>query len=202
MVKEIPLLMQPGLVRASILGNKTETRRLSGLHKINERPEAWRYDGPNRNGDHIFTDVHGIITGHDPQDCTYILKCPFGAVDDFLYVRENWNKDGYGGFLYAADYGIREHMRWRPSIHLPKFASRLWLQVAEIKVERLHDITDEGSQAEGTGFYDVLAYEALWISIHGHLSWEANPWVWVVKYQVMSTTGRPEILDRTEVANA
>lgn len=234
-MREIPLLMQPEMVRGSILGNKTETRRLRGLEFLNENPDQYKFHGLDDKGDALFEDLV------DVEITPWItpIKCPYGKVDDFIYVRENWNKDGYGGFLYAADYGIREHMRWRPSIHLPKFASRLWLQVVSIGIERLQSISPGDACNEGVEYenVDTIAFEggelvadfhnyswkddpesrdynfpmyanavdsylSLWAKINGWDSVDLNPWVWVIKYQVMSTTGRPEILDRKEVAHA
>jgi hypothetical protein len=218
MVREIPLLMQPEMAHQSILGNKTETRRLVGLNEINEHPERYHLsketyiDKKGRFCQKLFstTGVHRIAV------------CPYGKVDDFLWIRENWNKDGFGGFIYAADFETRDAMRWRPSIHLKKFASRLWVQSVYISLERLHNITEEAAIAEGVeniqGFgyidyefdYDTSSrielfnnakdsYSSLWKSINGKAAWESNPWVWVIKYQVMSTTGRPDHLLKREM---
>jgi hypothetical protein len=70
--------------------------------------------------------------------------------------------------------------RWRPSSHMPRWASRLTLAVEAVRVERLHDIDDAGARAEGVA--DREAYRALWCNISGAESWDANPWVWVVVF--------------------
>jgi len=101
---------------------------------------------------------------------------------------------------------------------MPKAAARIWLQVEEIRVERLQDITEESAIAEGIIDYEdgtyknyftqkglreqdgvdcILAkgsFQSLWCSINGLESWDANPWVWVVKFKVLSTTGKPRTL--------
>lgn len=101
--------------------------------------------------------------------------------------------------------GVRHPLS--PSIHLPKWCSRIWLEVTNVRVERLQDITEKDAIAEGiflqeTGYYStdanlgldrsssspIDAFKILWLSINGPESWEANPWVWVVSFKVSSTT--------------
>lgn len=106
-------------------------------------------------------------------------------------------------------------LNWKPSIYMPKAASRLWLMVEEERVERLQDISEEDAIAEGiykdrAGHYRIYSsdfkstdriqlftksakesFQSLWISINGDASWNANPWVWVVRFRVLSKTGRP-----------
>ena len=124
--------------------------------------------------------------------------------------KKGLNIEGYGRFVYK-NFPIS----WRPSIHLPKELSRIWLQIGEIRVERLNDITEDDAIDEGIGrifmpdepiFYQhygagnidgttdpIESYQSLWNSINGSNSWDANPWVWVVKYKILSTTGRDKI---------
>lgn len=110
-----------------------------------------------------------------------------------------------------ADYDYKD-LRLRPSIFLPKEAARIWLQVTDIKVERLHDISQDDIIAEGVcygeeynselckwrdslyGIHQTRKkfWEKTWRSINGDESWDANPWVWVVSFEVLSTTGKPE----------
>lgn len=157
------------------------------------------------------------------------VKCPYGKEGDLLWVRECFAKTSIDlkhketglNFIYKADVTAQPNltseelsqmmndwgMKWKPSIHMPKEAARIWLEVVDIKVERLQQITNEGAKAEGveelnSGFKDYLdevgyykypktSFETLWISINGAESWTANPWVWVIKFKVLSTTGRP-----------
>ncbi|HEB1859612.1 TPA: hypothetical protein ACGEGE_004623 [Yersinia enterocolitica] len=155
--------------------------------------------------------------------------CPLGAVGDQLWVRENfyqhgvWNQPYFGEcsdpedayfsgdkrVLYAADGGSVKHggtrddfWRSRPSIHMPRWASRINLLITGVRVERLRDISQEDAQAEGmelTGWRPTYSdpdsggeYETpydnfaeLWISIYGEESWQANPWVWVINFERM-----------------
>lgn len=117
-----------------------------------------------------------------------------------------------------------------PSIHLPKYCSRIWLEVTDIKVERLKDINDKDAIAEGIQFYvdehtlrprykdyladasgyghpdhdyptvgvPVTSFSTLWRKINGEESWNQNPWVWVVSFKVLSTTGKPKELQTVE----
>jgi hypothetical protein len=89
---------------------------------------------------------------------------------------------------------IRQHMPWRPSIHMPKSAARIWLKVTDVKVERLRDISQEDAVAEGVKASPPFAigyFKNLWESINGAASWNANPWVWVVEFEVVSKNGKP-----------
>lgn len=144
---------------------------------------------------------------------------------DLLYVREAWRtlerpSDMADGILFRADdeFRVIENTReaadlwgeanangkhgeaWRPSIHLPRWASRLWLRVTSVRAERLQDITEAGARAEGAkptkglDFTARHAFEELWETINGAESWAANPWVWVVAFERVaapSREGRP-----------
>ncbi len=97
-------------VRGILEDRKTTTRRLRGLAKINERPGAWRYDGLNVNGDHLFFDVDGALCGVDPQDCSVIVRCPYGKPGHLLWVRETWcpaSSDDGPVVCYKANLGRR-----------------------------------------------------------------------------------------------
>lgn len=104
---------------------------------------------------------------------------------------------------YKADLDSAEakSMKWRPSIHMPRWASRITLDVVDVRVERLQDISEEDAKAEGCeeitpGFYRnylstdgatfysaAMSFQSLWESINGPDSWDANPWVWVVTFK-------------------
>ncbi|EOG7781624.1 TPA: hypothetical protein SHS77_004268 [Raoultella planticola] len=160
-------------------------------------------------------------------------SCPFGAVGDRIWVRETFqgplfDYEQMEAFLedsskfekpefcqYAADGGHRpeyqdadDNLRhgWRPSIHMPRWASRILLEITDVRVERLNSISQEDAQAEGlelTGWrptysdpdsggevmtpYDNFA--ELWSSIYGDESWQANPWVWVIEFKVVNCGG-------------
>lgn len=121
---------------------------------------------------------------------------------DILYVRETWcglpvNEAGHFRrhpiYYYKADGDLRpEGWRgaWRPSIHMPKEAARIWLKVTDVRVERLQDMTDDDAEAEGCfdytstalGFFDVWD-STIKKSDRDRYGWAANPWVWVIEFE-------------------
>lgn len=212
MQKEKPILFSTPMVQAILNGTKTETRRVM-------KPQPSVY-----NGNTVNVDSWGNYTS-DIEDDYKTYKCPYGQPGDVLYVREQFTylKDAKEPeqitTIYKADAHKVIHpddiqlLKWKPSIHMPKAAARIWLQVEEIKVEQLQDITEESAIAEGIqvvkngligesyGDPDggILygnpcnAFMSLWSRINGYDSWDANPWVWVVKFKVLSTTGEPTL---------
>jgi hypothetical protein len=239
-ISEIPLLFSTDMVKANLEGRKTQTRRTNGLSQINESPEdidcfygAILIKGVNK--------YSGLIAGFKkPKDKEVFIKSPYGDPGDLLWVRETWTKTPDFGYAYRADMSDdsedlrrdylkstgNEWARWKPSIHMPKAASRIWAMVEEIRIERLRDISEEDAKAEGVSFlfpsdhpnHDPNNYtnytwhgiggddsfsgysnastakesfQSLWYKINGRESWNYNPWVWVIKYRILSKTGRP-----------
>lgn len=237
-ITEIPLLFQTEMVQATIADRKTQTRRTKGL-SLNINPhlkKEWKYTrcylGPDTKDNLVWmADARNIPTGKGYGDI-----CPYGKPGDLLWVRETWAKliEHYkdGSLLYQPE-GFKYVFKadgvfmksWKPSIHMPKAACRLWLMVEEIRVERVQDISEADAVAEGIesqfihlfqelryrcyssknktpyqGFPQhwasnwrepISSFQSLWISINGKASWDANLWVWVVKFRVLSKTGRP-----------
>lgn len=218
MSKEIPILYSAPMIRAKLAGIKTQTRRTSKLNTINESPSDWQYIFED--GKHMFFNIH-------QDDLMYIIKCPYGKSGDILWVRETWchSLDVGGEFYYRATDDEAENYDggspWKPSIHMPKVAARIYDRVIKISVERLNDITESDAISEGinpllasgyqlaqhgrlyehytehrigifgTGLRPVESYATLWESINGDGSWELNPWVWVIETETLSTTGKP-----------
>lgn len=186
MQKEVPILFSTPMVLAILEGEKTMTRRTRGLLPYNEEPDNWG--------------IH-----HDKQAYLDLLsKCPYGKPGDLLWVRETWqhwlNDKGEpsGNYLYKASDNGENGIGWKPSIHLPKAASRIWLEATDVRVERLQDISRGDAMAEGCPFPNMAQgpnpcewFSGLWEKINGAGSWEANPWVWVISFDVISTTGKP-----------
>lgn len=136
---------------------------------------------------------------------TYSVKCPYRK-NDILYVRETWCKDKYG-YMYRANYsdgekfyrdGAEVNVKWKPSIHMPKEAARIFLKVKDVRVERLQDIDDKGAYEEGAGEKDAIYYiggrvcdfAKIWNSTIkksdlAHYGWDANPYVWVIEFSKM-----------------
>jgi hypothetical protein len=127
-------------------------------------------------------------------------KCPYGEPGDRLWVRETWGPCA-GGIVYRADGATfcPDGGKWKPSIHIPRWASRITLEIESRRVERLIEISNDDAIAEGLVYSDSCwyptddpkvspwmtalgAYRDLWESINGAGSWDANPWVWVIQF--------------------
>lgn len=198
-MKHIPILFSTEMVKAIEKGTKTQTRRTKGLQKITN---------------HYFQSLVHHATGkftfvkngnYSPREDDIIeVKCPYGQVGDVLWVRESFIKDG-NSYLHKAQHTIvGNHIKWKPSIHMPKEACRLFLKITDIRVERLQDINDNDAKLEGivwnpgiewiceppliTNAYIAL-FKKLWQSINGEESWNSNPWVWVISFE---KTDKPE----------
>lgn len=139
------------------------------------------------------------------------VKCPYGQTGDILWVRETFCEivKGSGHYYYKADtpsVNIKAFdTTWKPNIHMPKAACRIKLRITSIRIERLHDITEDDALAEGIAYdvmddnskacmnyirkeYDIQykpkhSFLSLWQSINGLESLTANPWVWVITFE-------------------
>jgi hypothetical protein len=189
-VNEHPILFSGPMVRAILAGTKTQTRRLvkPAPHAMCSHVEPFRGEG----GGWIAGDNSGRI-----------FQCPFGIPGDRLWVRETWAWSGdtdvhrkdrqkRGDVWWRADEKHNApNVRWRPSIHMPRWASRLTLEVESVRVERLQDITEEDARAEGVELppNDASAkyrpmFQLLWDSINSaRATWASNPWVFVVGFR-------------------
>jgi len=207
-MKERPILFSAPMVRALLAGTKTQTRRVVKLPHMNPLGQ-WRpttFGGPDggrtRSGETV--PLQGSIWHTRTGDQ---LGCPYGQPGDRLWVRETWAQPekrsaDFLPWVYAADYQERPCHRWRPSIHMPRAASRITLEITGVRVERLQDISDADAISEGL-YQDIAgrwttysatesarehlspveAYCDLYESINGPGSWDANPWVWVVEFK-------------------
>lgn len=187
-MKEKPIIFSTEMVRAILEGRKTQTRRI-----IKPQPsEVVKEDfGPVA----IVGSHKGLKEGQ---------TCPYGYSGDLLWVREKhaYVPDPNNKLLtvYCSDDSYKSSIvtKWKPSIHMPKAAARIWLQITDVKVERLQDISEEDAKKEGVrpnfsmtvDFY-TFAFMNLWESIYGDGSWVKNPWLWVLTFKVLSTTGKP-----------
>ncbi|MEN0629842.1 hypothetical protein AAIG33_20725 [Phytobacter ursingii] len=134
------------------------------------------------------------------------FPCPFGAVGERIWVRETWSEAGASApelKLYRANYPEHvpshyenvppvDEIRWTPSIHMPRWASRITLEITGVRVERLNSISNESARAEGYpadreadgGDSDPwLWFRDLWDGIYPEQSFKHNPWVWVITFQ-------------------
>jgi hypothetical protein len=215
-VKERPILFSGPMVRAILDGRKTQTRRIikPQPHPLNGNFEVCHYYGS-----HI--DRHGIQQPDDDLsfgicdvDGEWGIKCPFGQDADHLWVRESWSVSniydnvspsnicvnlpkGPGRpptkVLYPATDSISDCIRRRPSIHMPRWASRITLEISGVRVERLQNISLKDAIAEGVEWNSSptrqgntnpkSAFKHLWEQINGEGAWHANPWVWVIEFK-------------------
>lgn len=222
-MKERPILFSGPMVQAILDGRKTQTRRMlkkqpgKFVHIEYDEIKGWQY----------WWDVACGMS--DVRQEYAPLKCPYGAPGDRLWVREahcigiSGLPNGMGivpikseaikpgmkvVYKQGANYGD-DPPPWRPSIHMPRWASRITLEITEIRVQRLQDISEEDAIAEGIERVGGAAscnpwknyrlgkpgemamhcscptrsYMTLWESINGAGSWDANPWVWCVSFK-------------------
>lgn len=218
-VKERPILFSAPMVRAILDGQKTQTRRV-----IKPQPaphESWDWSWPIlRPG---VTPGTRICWRDDVRSPNLFPYCPYGKPGDRLWVRETWGcpsadrpgvDDGRkpqagDRTVYAAEPAhaaqwITGHpgcadFCWRPSIHMPRWASRITLEITDVRVERLHEISEADALAEGSqhpslvpivgaGWSSRDMYARLWEHINGAGSWAANPWAWVVEFKQIDAT--------------
>ncbi len=204
-MKERPILFSAPMIRALLAGTKTQTRRI-----MNPQPEHLQHY--EYKGEVLYDGEHRLWwwkrrwfdllldSKHERNQLAY--SNPYGAPGDRLWVRETHTIVN-GSAFYRADgpwpqaYGPEP--KWKPSIFMPRWASRISLEVTGVRVERLHEITEEDARAEGcTGVPDVVdvtpreEYEQLWCAINGAESWRSNPWVWVVEFHEHASGGEGE----------
>lgn len=185
---ERPILFAGSMVRAILGGRKTQTRRV-----VDERMRVgYPHDEVQRAWRTGFITTGGL---------SFNWNCPYGRPGDRLWVRETWRAETSGevrSVYYRADEEWHEDAGWKPSIHMPRWASRLTLDVTGVRVQRLQEISEEDARAEGVEpegrdghgpLTHTNAFRSLWVNINGArpgCSWEANPWVWVVSFSLQS----------------
>jgi len=227
-MKERPILFSGAMARALLDGSKTQTRRI-----VKDLPPwpiteichdaggtgKWMPNGPAPSGT-------GMAAGH-------WRLCPYGQPGERLWVRESWAIASKATDMVKVYYRASEQQshtefheyfpvacagemsatwpKYRPSIHMPRWASRILLEIVSVRVERLNECSRKDAIAEGIHRYEhvwrdseyplddvayepvkgwptryscpIQAYQALWDSINGAGSWDANPWVWVVEFK-------------------
>mgnify|MGYP000276663184 CR=1 FL=1 len=187
-----PILFNTEMVLAILDGRKTCTRRI-----CKDANECTVPDMEFYNADRRTYAVHNFVDKeHMEQLSTAERTCPI-CTGDILYVRETW-KEAPKGYYYYEDWqkdDIADVTKWKPSIHMPKEAARIWLKVTDVRVERLQEITEVQAQAEGcnsgllTGACTARGqFEDLWNSTVkksdlDRYGWDANPWVWVIEFE-------------------
>jgi len=191
-----PILFQGNMVRGLLAGTKTQTRRvIKGLSEKMWIEEAVNggflvcYDGEPSCGTGVW----------ETTEHSHPILCPYGAPGDRLWVREAWARtavyqaSGQELVVYResdnrTDYGGP----WKPSIHMFRRDSRILLEITEVRVERLQDISRGDAMDEGCPFPNMALggdprkwYADLWEKINGPGSWDANPWVWAISFKLV-----------------
>lgn len=187
-----PILFNTEMVRAILDGRKTCTRWLvSSRQFLGMLPDKCKNAAPDEflKGKRMMFKPYCDMT--DAELIMTAYKAPYEP-GDILYVRETWKK-APNGYYYYEDWqkdDIADVTKWKPSIHMPKEAARIWLKVTDVRVERLQDMTDDDAEAEGCfdytstalGFFDVWD-STIKKSDLDRYGWNANPWVWVIKFE-------------------
>ncbi|HDE1483159.1 TPA: hypothetical protein PCC25_003684 [Klebsiella quasipneumoniae] len=218
------MIFNAEMVRALLSGRKTQTRRIMKVQpESNQLGLLLITDSTKHSDIGKYHWAESNATGNHVRSKLFL--CPFGAVGDRIWVREGffpaplemqsepprktmWNIAYRDGMqmekLAPAEYNptIYNYERWTPSIHMPRWASRILLEITGVRVERLNAISEEDARAEGIidggclncgepepcgcanpepDATDAFAY--LWQSIYGQESWNANPWVWVIEFE-------------------
>ena len=189
-MKDRPILFSTDMVKAILEGRKTQTRRIVKF--------PGDFDGK------AVYDNHPFGLKYSAQDETVQRLFPKWNAGDILWVRETWidledHSVGFHEYLYKADClpDYARQIKWRPSIFMPREACRILLEVTDVRVERLSDISERNAEAEGVeilrrnqppmaGSAAIGIYMELWESINGKGSWEKNPWVWVITFKRIS----------------
>ena len=200
-IREKGLIFNSEMVRAILDGRKTQTRRpikwkQTRFTEIGEREDGSKWPW-SEDAEHA---------------CDFWHPCPFGAVGDRIWVRETWASglSTKSTLAYRATHkredledGFYDTIKWTPSIHMPRWASRILLEITDVRVERLNAISEEDATAEGVppagsllpdylgtfltpkGDFATakVAFQRLWESIYGEESWKANGWVWVISFK-------------------
>ncbi|HAJ3044197.1 TPA: hypothetical protein ACHFSH_003714 [Escherichia coli] len=184
-VKERGMIFNDEMVRAILGGNKTQTRRIVE-EKFYGRAVAAEllakhcpYGQP---GDRIWVRETYRVHGKATDVATLVYRAS---------VRNSWTEQTHRVPVEVCNKPVSE--KWTPSIHMPRWASRILLEITDVRVERLHDMSEADAKAEGAtpATYKITPPEAvyrvgfgdIWRSIYGQDNWLSNPWVWVIEFK-------------------
>lgn len=205
-IREKGLIFNSEMVRAILDGRKTQTRRIvKGTDGAVKFCKEW-----DINGEEVFVVLgEKDHTGMNPV--LGAISCPFGAVGDRIWVREAFRVHSRATDVATLVYKASERNswteqthrvpvavcnkpatpeKWTPSLHMPRWASRILLEITDVRVERLKSISDGDAIREGCSTADMKSgdcvadvFARLWASIYGDESWKSNPWVWVIEFK-------------------
>lgn len=208
-MSERGMIFNAEMVNAILSGRKTQTRRPIKWKQTRFTEIAERDDGS------LWPWAEDCERGGDIW-----FACPYGEIGDRIWVRETWQvihdhidesshveyrthapsipkeKDRYWHTVYAEHFGDESRedrgFPWRPAIHMPRWASRILLEITDVRVERLRGLSEEDAKSEGIipsaggvlpGWEYRINFRDLWMDIYGTDNWEANPWVWVIEFK-------------------
>lgn len=214
-MKERGMIFNGEMVRAILDGRKTQTRRIMKNQPAGDYPETPA----------LIRNVGTGFQWHGLYGESSIFNCPLGSIGERIWVRETFRVHSRASDVATLVYraSVRNSWteqthrvpvavcnkpaipeKWTPSIHMPRWASRITLEITDVRVERLHNISERDSLREGlfqlpaSGRYCLQpgmqyfgmashsakeVYSWLWASIYGEESWAANPWVWVIEFK-------------------
>jgi hypothetical protein len=211
-MKFIPILFSTIMLQAIIEDRKTQTRRLinpqpneNGISYMKNPPIDW---------EQVYKTEWKPWKLETDEGETIALNCPYGQIGDVLWVRETFapildlkEKPLPDAFIYRADFGDEPvEWNWKPNIFMPKKACRIFLEITNVRVERLRDISEKDTLKEGIEFnffrgqgvgwkvygrgtenqmtaIPRISFMSLWVSINGEQSWNDNPWVWAIEFK-------------------
>lgn len=208
-----PILFSTPMVQAILNGTKTQTRRIIKKQPFNAKSDIICQLDDFKEG---TWGAKFKYFGEERYEITNLFK-PLAQIGDILWVRETWSlvpKSAYSkellfpytdssNIIYKASFDRAFSSPWKPSIHMPKIAARIFLKVTGVRIERLQDISEKDAIAEGikvievdeayfdyefngeNGSYATArgSFNSLWCKINGKDSWSSNPWVWVYEFE-------------------
>ena len=205
-MKERPIVFSDEMVRAILEGRKTMTRRVVKSEFLPSSVTEWKFD-PARG----WVGIGDVGMCNGARGEIHLMECPYGVPGDRLWVKETFRshpEDEAMGEHRPVEYAATpcvgcdgfDGIRWTPALFMPRWASRITLEIVSVRVERVQDISDADCEAEGVrcnrtiggwdcdGFaFAKDAFKNLWDTIYAkntEYKWDANPWVWVIEFKV------------------
>ncbi|EQB1352070.1 hypothetical protein ACYB2F_004502, partial [Salmonella enterica subsp. enterica] len=201
-MKERGMIFNAEMVNAILSGRKTQTRRpikwkQTRFTEIAERDDGslwpWAEDC-ERGGDIWFACPYGEIGDRIWVRETFRVHSRATDVATLVYrasVRNSWTEQTHRVPVAVCNKPATPE-KWTPSIHMPRWASRITLEITDVRVERLRGLSEEDAKSEGIipsaggvlpGWEYRINFRDLWMDIYGTDNWEANPWVWVIEFK-------------------
>lgn len=207
-MKERPILFNGEMVKAILAGRKTQTCRTVKLSEHGQFMCSRTTSCEIKDGVGPWWHPHGGHPGEPLPKEMIEAACPHGKSGDRLWVRETWNADWCDKVIYRAGggsaiaAGYSSEPKWKPSIHMPRWASRITLEITGVRVERIQDISEADAMAEGfhgpltgTDWFGInqigkppsQCFRELWEGMTGDESWDENQWVWVIAFAMVKS---------------